>query len=84
MLTRSLYLGCTAARHAQLGIDAVVNARGGRQDLNDLTQEDIELRRDAQGVRNRIERRIRWYGPTSKTLRRQRDRLTHLIASYND
>lgn len=79
-----LYIGCTAARHAAIGVDAVINARAGRQDLNDLTQQDIEMRRDAAGVRGYLEHRIRWYGPNSRTLRRQRHRLEHLIAHHDD
>lgn len=37
-----------AARHKQIGIHAVVNARGSMQHLNELSQEEIELRRDAR------------------------------------
>lgn len=49
-----LYLGCTKARHKQIGIDAVVNARGGLQHLNDRTERDWQLYRDSQKVKNRI------------------------------
>ena len=79
-----LYLGCTAARHRELGVDAVINARGGRQDLNDVTQEDTELRRDARAIHDRLERRVRWYGPNSRFFRRHRERVAHLITSREE
>lgn len=77
---RKLYLGCTVARHAELGVDAIINARGGRLELNDVSDEEIALVRDARAIRDRVERRIRWYGPQSKFFRRHRGRVEHLIA----
>jgi hypothetical protein len=47
-----LNLGCTAWRHRRLGVDAVINARSGRQDLNEQTAEDVELVRDALAIRS--------------------------------
>ena len=81
---KKLYLGCTKARHAQLGVDAVVNARGGLQHLNDLSHEEIELERDGRAIKDWLRRRVRWYGPNSKFFRRNRARIEHLIASYDD
>ena len=81
---KTLDLGCTLARHRQIGIDAVVNARGGLQRLNDLSQEDIELRRDGQGIRRYLAERVRWHGPHSKFFRRHRARIEHLIARHDD
>lgn len=83
-MSRQLYLGCTKARHARLGVDAVVNARGGLQCLNGLEEDDIDLHRDAQAIRDKKERRIRWYGPQSKFFRRNRARISHLIDSRDD
>lgn len=80
----TLYLGCTRARHARLGVHAVVNARAGLQSLNDQTIEDIELIRDGRAIRDRIEKRIRWYGPCSRFFRRNRKRIAHLIDSHDD
>jgi len=81
---KSLYLGCARARRREIGIDAVINARGGLQDLNDLTEDDRALRRDAAGIRGCVERRVRWYGPESKFFRRHRARIQHLIARRDD
>lgn len=83
-MTYPLALGCTVARHRQLGVNAIINARGKRQDLNALTHEDIELQRDAQGIRAWLQRRVRWYGPRSRFFRRHRRRIAHLIASRDD
>jgi len=79
-----LYLGCTKARHAEIGIHAVINARGSRQDLNDLTPEDIELMRDADHIHNRIGNRVRFYQFNSRFFRRNQSKLQHLLSSYND
>jgi hypothetical protein len=79
-----LRLGCTKARRDALGIHAVINARAGLQQLNDLTLDDIELYRDGQGIRDYQQRRIRWYGPHSKFFRRHRARIEHLIARHDD
>jgi len=79
-----LHLGCTVARHKQVGVNAVVNARAGRQDLNDDTLEDLALQRDARAIQQRVTDRVRWYGPNSRFLRRRRERIAHLIDSYND
>lgn len=80
----SLYLGCTEARHRELGVDAVINARGGRLDLNDWTMEDQELLRDARAIRERLARRVRWYGPSSKFFRRHVERVEHLISQQGE
>lgn len=79
-----LHIGCTVERHRQIGINAVVNARAGLQHLNDLSQEDIELRRDAQRIRDRVERRVRMYQVCSRFFRRNRDRIEHLMDRYED
>jgi hypothetical protein len=83
-VTYPLRLGCTKARHDALGIHAVINARAGLQQLNDLTLDDIELYRDGQGIKDYQQRRIRWYGPHSKFFRRHRARIEHLIARCDD
>ncbi len=80
----ALYLGCTAARHARLGIHAVVNARGGHAALNAPTIEDTEMMRDARKVRDRIERRVRFYQFNSRFFRRNHKRLAHLVSSPED
>lgn len=79
-----LYLGCTAARHRALGVHAVINARGGRPELNDLSLEEIERERDARAIRDRLERRVRFYGFGSRFFRRHRERFAHLISNPND
>lgn len=84
MTNYPLYLGCTAARHKRLGVHAVVNARGGHPELNDLTDEDIEMRRDADSIARRISGRVRFYGFSSKFFRRRRVALEHLISRYDD
>ena len=47
-----LHLGCTLARHKQLGIHAVVNARSGLQALN--APDDCAMWRDCQKIRSRV------------------------------
>ena len=79
-----LNLNCTAARHAKIGVHAVVNARGGCQWRNDMTHEDTELLRDARAIRDRLAFRIRFYGFNSKFFRRHRARLSHLVSDRND
>lgn len=81
---KSLYLGCTKFRHDQLGVNAVINARAGRQDLNDKGQEQIEMERDAQKIQDRLQRRIRFYQFNSIFFRRHQSRLAHLLSSYDD
>lgn len=74
-----LYLGCTAARHAQIGINAVVNARAGRQSLNDMTMAEVEMMRDAIKVRQHRASRVIIHQFNSRPFRR---RLSHLVSSY--
>ena len=83
-MTKTLYLGCTQHRHAQIGIHAIVNARAGRQDLNDHSQEDIELMRDARKVRDRIQSRVRIEQFNSRFMRRNHHRVAHLVSSRED
>lgn len=73
-------LGCTVARHQAIGIHAVVNARAGRQDLNDLTIEDIELMRDDRKITDWREQRISIHQFNSKFFRRNLGRVAHLIS----
>lgn len=80
MTTYPLNIGCTVARHKQIGINAVVNARGGRRDLNVLTDEDVELRRDAHKIRDWHAHRVRIHQFNSRFARRHRNRLGHLIS----
>jgi hypothetical protein len=79
----TLWLGCTRARHAQIGVNAVVNARGGMQQLNEQTQEDVELMRDARKVKDWKERRVRFYQFNSKHLRKA-PQVQHLLSTYED
>ena len=81
-----LYLGCTRARHCEIGVNAIVNARAGQQSLNDLTQEDIELARDAEKIRRRLAERVRFYQFTSRFFRRKKNlrRVAHLLSRHDD
>lgn len=79
MIKHPLYSGCTASRFAAIGVDAKINARAGKPELNDLDQEAIELQRDARAICARIEGRVRWYGPSSKFFRRNIGRVRHLV-----
>ena len=81
---KRLYLGCTMARHVRIGIDAVVNARAELQSLNDQTQEEIELTRDASKIQAWRESRVRFYQFNSKFCRRHLHRLSHLLSRYDD
>jgi hypothetical protein len=83
-VTYPLNIGTNIDNARRIGIDAIVNARAGLQHLNRSTLDDIELYRDGQGIKDYQQRRIRWYGPHSKFFRRHRDRIEHLIASYDD
>ena len=83
-MNKTLFLGCTASRHATLGVDAIINARAGLQVLNDLTIDEIELMRDAQKIRARVESRVRFYQFNSKFFRRHQSRMQHLISQIED
>ena len=85
-MTRYLDLGCTRLVHARLGVDAVVNARGGLSHLNQPTQEDIELRRDSHAIHDRLTSRVRLYQLGSRFFRRarNRNRVSHLMSSYSE
>jgi hypothetical protein len=83
MKSKVLNLGCTKFRHDQIGIHAVINARGGNQHLNNRTTEDIELQRDARNIQDYKTKRIRFYQFNSKHLRKASD-VQHLLSSYND
>jgi hypothetical protein len=85
MKRKPLLLGCTAARHAELGIDAVVNARGGRgHDLNNPTHQEIEAQRDANRVRDRITHRVRVYQYCSRSFRRAPADVQALLSDYRE
>lgn len=77
-------IGCTVKRHEQIGINAVVNARAGLQHLNSLSDQDIELRRDAHKIEDKKTQRIRIYQFNSKFCRRNLHRLNHLLSEYGD
>lgn len=77
-----LHIGCTAARHARLGIHAIINARGGMQHLNSQTIEDIEMIRDARNIQNWINGRMRFYSFNSKHFRKAKQ-VQHLLSSYD-
>jgi hypothetical protein len=78
-----LNIGCTAARHAKLGIHAVINARGGMQHLNSQTIEDIEMIRDARKIQGWKDRRVCFYQFNSKHFRKAKQ-VQHLLSSYED
>lgn len=84
MRTYPLYIGCTTARHKTIGIDAVVNARAGEQWRNDLTLDEIELRRDGRAIKDRLQKRVRFYQVNSKFFRRHINRISHLLTHYDD
>jgi hypothetical protein len=65
-----LHMGCTKEQHAQIGIDAVVNARGGQQWRNQPDTEEVEMSRDANKVRDWLRNRVRIYQFNSKHFRR--------------
>jgi hypothetical protein len=71
-------------QHRQIGfIDAIVNARGGNQHLNNLDDiEQIEMRRDAAKVRDWQEKRITIRQFNSKTFRRSR--LAYLAVGFGE
>lgn len=79
-----LDLGCTVARHKQIGVNAIVNARAGLQNLNDLSIEDIELRRDARKIRQHAAERVIIHQFNSRFLRRHRNRVRHLISDWSE
>lgn len=82
---RKLNVQCTVARHLELGIDAVINARAGAAYgywANNLSQEDVEMRRDANKVLD-IQRRVRVYQFNSRAFRR-RPELCALLADRDD
>lgn len=83
MKTKTIDIGCTAARHKQIGIHAVINARGGMQHLNDLSLNDIEMQRDARKIRDKVNSRVRFYQFNSKHFRKAHQ-VQHLLSSYND
>lgn len=84
MITYPLDIGCTAARHAKLGVHATINARAGLQHLNDQSLDEIEMHRDARAIKAYITRRVRFYQVCSRFFRRHQARIQHLIASYDD
>jgi len=81
---RTLYLGCTADRHHELGAHAAVNARAGQAHLNMPTIEDIELMRDAIKIREHLEHRVRFYQFNSRFCRRHQHRLAHLLSDPHE
>lgn len=80
---RKIDLGCTVARHREIGINAVVNARGGLQHLNDLTSEEIEMRRDANKIHDKRLHRVRFYQFNSRFFRKAKA-VQHLLDRYDD
>lgn len=79
-MKRRLDLGCTAARHAVIGIDAVVNARGGEQWRNDQTIEAIEIIRDGRAIKSWLSSRIRFYGFNSRFFRKHAGKMTYMLS----
>lgn len=81
---KRLDIGCTTARHAQIGINAVVNARGGLQVLNGRSIDEHNLYRDARNIRARQTERVRFYQFNSRFFSKHQNRLSHLLSSYGD
>lgn len=80
-----IQIGCTAARHQRLGIHAVINARGSQQWRNDVSEEQARIERDARAIRDRVERRVRFYQFNSVFFgQKNLHRVQHLLSSYND
>lgn len=77
-------LGCTLARHRQIGVHAIVNARAGEQWRNDMTDEDWRVWRDARSIRDCLATRLRFYQFNSKFFRRHQARFAHLLSRYDD
>jgi len=77
-------IGCTSFRHRQIGVNAVVNARAGRQDLNEISLEDTELMRDARKIRDWVERRVVCRQFNSRFMRRNRHRVRHILWDNDD
>lgn len=70
---KPLRLGLTKQQHASMRhpIDAIVNARGGLHHLNDFdVQEEIEMQRDANKVRDYLSRRVTIHQFNSRHFRR--------------
>jgi hypothetical protein len=84
MARTRLNLGCTIERHRALGVHAVVNARSGRQDLNDLTIQDVEQMRDARNIYMRRSSRVRFYQWNSRAFQRRSGELAHLVSDYRE
>lgn len=82
-MAKYLYLGCTLARHKQIGIDAVINARGGLQHLNDRSIEEIKLMRDGIKIKQKKEFRVAIHQFNSKFCRRNQSKLNHLISDWS-
>ena len=79
-----IYLGCTATRHAQIGIDAIVNARGNEQWRNDREIEEIEMIRDGRKIKAHLTCRVRFYQFNSKFFRdRKITKVKHLLSDHN-
>lgn len=79
---QKLWLGCTQQQHAQVGIDAVVNARGGQQWRNSPDTEEVEMARDAYKVRDWIQRRVRIDQFNSRHFRRSP--IAHLATGWGE
>lgn len=69
------YLGCTKMKAQQIGVNAQINARGGEFWRNDDTLDEIEMQRDGNKM---------FYQVNSKFFRKNKNRIEHLISSYND
>lgn len=83
-IARRLNLGCTVYTHKRLGIHAVINARGGQQWRNDQDRiEEIEMRRDARALRERIENRVSVYQFGSRCFRRRLE-LARFLSGRNE
>lgn len=84
MARRKLNLGCTIERHREIGVHAVINARSGRQDLNDLTLREIDQLRDSWAIAAKKRSRTKIYQWNSRVFRRRSSELAHLVSDYRD
>ena len=83
-IQRQLVLGCTAARHHSIGIDAVINARGGEQWRNDFTDDDRALANDARHLRAHQQQGLMVFNVYARFFRRHKSSIQHMLTSYED
>ncbi len=78
MKPKKLYLGCTVAQNLRIGVNAVVNARGGQQWRNEKTIADHNMERDARNLRAWLTGRVSVHQFNSRTFRNRPELQKHL------